>query len=107
MPSMQTIDRAAVAHLILETLQDFDLPEESSVPAGFSEHTILFGRDGLLDSIGLVSFILDVEENLRARFGISITLADERAMSQNRSPFRSVSSLVDYAVQVAAERRGR
>ncbi len=100
---MTAVDRAAIAHTILETLRDFDLPEQAGAPTEYSEDTVLFGRDGLLDSIGLVSFILDVEENLRMQSGISITLADERAMSQSRSPFRSVSNLVDYAFKLTAE----
>ena len=35
-------------------------------------------------------------EKLSERLGKDIILADERAMSQARSPFRRVSSLVDY-----------
>jgi hypothetical protein len=37
---------------------------------------------------------------VREQFGGSLVLADERAMSQTRSPFRTVGSLADYALQV-------
>ena len=33
--------------------------------------------------------------------GIAVTLADERAMSQTRSPFRTVQSLTDYIMTLA------
>lgn len=97
------MNRPLIAQTILQTLRDFDLPDPAKAPAEYTEETIIFGRDGLLDSIALVSFILDVEEAIRAKTGVSVTLADERAMSQTRSPFRRVSSLADYAAQLVSE----
>lgn len=99
------MNRDTVSQLILNTLQNFDFAEVPPEADGFTEDTVLFGREGLLDSIGLVSFILDVEEDIRAQSGISITLADERAMSQSKSPFRSVGRLADYAALLIAEQQ--
>ena len=58
--------------------------------------TALFGSGSKLDSLGLINLIVAVEQNIEDEFDITITLADERAMSQKHSPFRTVSSLVDY-----------
>ena len=44
--------------------------------------------------------IAEIELRVREQFGGSLVLADERAMSQTRSPFRTVGSLADYALQV-------
>jgi len=96
------MDRPAIAALIIDTLRNFDFVDSSKINTEFTEETVLFGREGLLDSIGLVSFILDVEESIRSQSGISVTLADERAMSQSRSPFRRVSTLADYATELIA-----
>lgn len=57
----------------------------------------LFGQDGSLDSYALVTLIIDVEQRLNDAFDAGVTLADERAMSQRNSPFRSVAALADYA----------
>lgn len=58
--------------------------------------TVLFGREGCLDSLGLVSFIVAVEAELEDRCGVHLTLADEKAMSQKHSPFRTAGALADY-----------
>ena len=58
--------------------------------------TALFGAGGALDSLGLVSLVLDVEDAVNGATGRAVTLSDDRAMSQARSPFRTVSSFVDY-----------
>ena len=68
-----------------------DAPEPL-VPA---EETILFGRGSSLDSLGLVSLIVDVEQ-LFEEHGVVLTLADDKAMSQKTSPFRTVGTLADY-----------
>lgn len=61
----------------------------------------IFGSDSTLDSLGLVALLIDVEDLLRER-GCDITIGDERAMSQRRSPFRDVATLVDYIDGVLA-----
>ena len=62
--------------------------------------TVLFGPDATIDSMALVSFIVAVEEQLHDEFGISVTLADEKAMSMERSPFRTLATFVDYVRSV-------
>ncbi len=94
-----------ITTIVLETLKNFEFHDPAKTPAEFTVNTVLFGSEGVLDSVALVSFILDVEENIRARTGVSITLADDRAMSQSHSPFRRVSSLADYAAQLVAEQQ--
>lgn len=75
-----------------------ELAEQEELRTGdLAPDTILFGPGGVLDSLGLVSLVLDLEQAIDSRYGVLITLADQRAMSQKRSPFRSVEALADYA----------
>lgn len=62
---------------------------------------VLFGEGGL-DSMGIVSFILDVEHVL-GKSGHNIVLMDDRAMSRKRSPFLSVGGLASYIVELTDE----
>ena len=59
--------------------------------------TPLFGRNGLLDSLGLVSLVVAVEQAIEDRFGVALSLADEKALSQTQSPYRTIASLAAYA----------
>ena len=63
---------------------------------GQSPEIALIGNDARLDSLGLVNLIVLVEEKIQQRFGVAITLVDERAMSQSKSPFRTLGSLTDF-----------
>ena len=62
--------------------------------------TVLFGADATIDSMILVAFIVATEEQIRDEFGISVTLANEKAMSMERSPFRTLSTFIDYVRDV-------
>lgn len=55
----------------------------------------LFGQEGVFDSLELVDLVLDIEDALSIQ-GHNVTITDERAMSQKRSPFRTAQALTDY-----------
>jgi acyl carrier protein len=58
--------------------------------------TRLLGPQSVLGSMDLVSLILTIEREIEDTFGVTLTLADERALSMKASPFRSIQSLADY-----------
>jgi acyl carrier protein len=71
----------------------------------FTEDTRLIGKKAVLDSLNLVSMIVDIEQRINDDYGFALTIADERAMSQERSPFRTVGSLAEYILQLIEEQR--
>jgi acyl carrier protein len=75
--------------------------EDKQIPV--SAETELYGTGGQLDSMGLVSFLVDIEESFQDN-EINISLSDERAMSQSNSPFRNVQSLTDYIATLIKEK---
>ena len=84
---------------------DAQRPTRRATPPASSSSSAdapIFGPDSPLDSLGLVGLLLDVEEGLQA-IGCDVVLSDERAVSQKRSPFRNVPSLVAYVSTLSRE----
>jgi len=75
-----------------------------SMPLPEPSELRLVGSRALLKSIQLVSLLVGIEQRLHERFGLDISLMDEQAMSQTRSPFRNVESLVQYLQKVTGDR---
>lgn len=96
------LDRDAIQTIILEAMRNANLARDPSEQLDVSPEARIFGRGSPLDSLGLVGLLIDVEDGLHAA-GVNVTLNDDRAMSQTRSPFRSVPALVDYISTLAAE----
>ena len=80
---------------IIRFLEEF-LKEELEVTIELTLDSKLFGGGGPLDSMSLVNLLVDLEDLIEEDFGISITLADEKAMSRRTSPFSRVKYLVEY-----------
>lgn len=91
------ISRKDLEDVVLRVLRDVARPEDMTGPLGPA--TALFGDDGVLDSVGLVSLVVGVEQAIEEQFGVVLSLADEKALSQRHSPYRTVGSLADYASQ--------
>jgi D-alanine--poly(phosphoribitol) ligase subunit 2 len=87
-----------VEQILFEAIEEINeqLPSNQKINADRS--TQLFGNEGVLDSLTLVKLIVAAEQNVQDKLNIAITLADERAMSQKNSPFKSVESLANYIV---------
>lgn len=99
-------DRGEVTAVIVAGVQDV-LAQRGAAVAEVTGETRLLGHSAIVDSLGLVTLIVDLEQRLETDFGASLSLANERAMSQAKSPFRSVVSLTDYVCELLAESAAR
>jgi acyl carrier protein len=95
-----------VKRMVLDSLRDLlselAAKDGSQIPA-VDESTRLIGKKGILDSLGLVTLIVGIEQKLQDDHDISITIADERALSMERSPFLTVNSLSEYVALLVKE----
>ncbi len=96
-----SMKRDVLVSFIVDAVRDLADAPPNVAAETVDEQTRLFGPRGILDSIGLVSLIMDLEQQIHDEFGSTVSLADERAFSQSRSPFRSVGSLADYVLERA------
>jgi acyl carrier protein len=88
-----------MVNLVLDMLKGMETEVKPS-NGGWTAETPLFGREGVLDSIGLVTLVVAVEQAIEDRYGVSVSLADDKAFSQKNSPFQSVTTLAEYAAQL-------
>lgn len=93
---MLSLDQRVV-QCVLSVIDEFNEELPAGLKLGKSMDTALYGPSGQLDSLNLVQLIVALEQKLEEEFDVSVTLADERALSQRRSPFASVGSLSEYA----------
>jgi len=92
--------------LIVGIAQELNEEQEIELVGELNTDTPLFGEGGLLDSMGLVSLVIAVEQAIEERFDARVSLADEKALSQTNSPYRSIGSLAAYASAELAQAHG-
>ena len=97
-------DRERVTRSLFGVIDEFNETLPPAIKLNKALDTILYGKNGTLDSLGLVNLIVAAEQRIEEDFGIPISLADERAMSQEKSPFRTVDTLVNYIALLLEEK---
>jgi acyl carrier protein len=65
-----------------------------------NENTVLFGNGSSIDSLSLVSIIVDLEMLFSTDHSQDISLTDDRAMAREKSPFTNITTLVDYIFEL-------
>jgi acyl carrier protein len=92
-----------IVSIVIETMQRIREDQNLNSSGPIAAATRLFGSGGTFDSLALVTLVVEVERRLKSRFGVAVSLADDRAMSRESSPFLTVGSFARYAAELVEE----
>ena len=91
------MNKEKIQQIIMDILRDYCEQNGITVPE-LTTNTPLLGSRSVLDSLGLVSVIIDIESAFTDERA-EVSLASESAMSARISPFRSIGSLSNYIAE--------
>jgi len=94
------MQRDKIEEVIINAYNDY-LKEQDIEGEGNSD-TLLFGSESEVDSMGFVNLIMDIEAYFHDQ-GHMITLTYEEAMAGESSPFRTVTGLTDFILELIEE----
>jgi acyl carrier protein len=90
--------------VIIKVVNELGEQDDVELPPNLGSDTPLFGEAGFLDSMSLVSLVVAVEQAIEDKYGKSVSLANEKALSRQNSPYKSIGSLAEYAAEELAAR---
>jgi acyl carrier protein len=93
MPNLETLK--AILHGCIG-----ELAEQTGQAYAIDDDSPLLGPDSAVDSLGLVMIVTAFEAAVNDQFDAAIVLANEQAMSRRHSPFRSVTALSEYTLEL-------
>ena len=96
-------NEAAVLEAIYKALTALNAERGPDEQIAVGPDTCLFGESSALDSLALVSVIVDLETLVSDRFGKALSLTDDRAMSRDPVPFSNVTALKVYLLELLSE----
>jgi acyl carrier protein len=62
--------------------------------------TLLLSGGSAIDSMTIVSIIVDLESELTEAFQKEISLSDDKAMLRKISPYDNVKNLIEYVIEL-------
>ena len=100
------MDRISIKNIIIKSLTSLDSVDDQAQTeiASMDEAFHLFGSDARLDSLDLISVILDLEEALSDQLDYLLSLTDDAALSREISPFDTIGTLLDYCAELIRAR---
>ena len=89
-----------IIDIVISNVKSFvdTLPDDQKFKVDLN--TILFGKGSNIDSLSLVSIIVDLEMTFLNDYEIELSLSDDKAMMREKSPFDSLQSLVDFIDEI-------
>ncbi|MZH13720.1 MAG: acyl carrier protein [Nitrospinae bacterium] len=94
MPTNNKQDILQLIHSAVDEVNE-SLSEERRL--GKSNDTILLGETGSLDSLGLINFIVAVENRAEKTLGLNLNLGE--AMTDPETPLKTIDSLADFIIE--------
>jgi len=94
------MDKKLIEKIVISTVQELVDSFTDEDKFSVSKETILFGQGSEIDSLSLVSVIVDLEDIISENYGIDISLTDDNAMTREISPFDDISNLIDYIEEI-------
>ena len=90
------LNKEQIEKIILNSLETINEERDDGEKLRFNSNSKLFGVGCPIDSLSLVSLIVDVEAEINQIVENPISLMDDKAVMRKKSPFESVSNLTEY-----------
>jgi acyl carrier protein len=95
------IDKKQIKESIKTAIQNINNLKNLSLKT--DDDAKIYGPSSDLDSLALVSLLIEVEELVSAQINRPLNLMDEKAMSRYKSPFNTIESLTNYISNLISE----
>ena len=89
--------------IICEAIEELNEQLDTDEKIEYHEELKLIGAKAALSSISFVTLIAIIEDLISERLGKNIMIVNDKAFSQERSPFYSAAALSDYIVELLTE----
>lgn len=89
--------------IIKDAIEELNEQLEANRKIEYDEELRLIGSKAALDSISFVTLVAIIEDLIGEQFDKNIIIVNDKAFSQERSPFHSVATLSDYIEDLLKE----
>ncbi|PIX93747.1 MAG: acyl carrier protein [Ignavibacteria bacterium CG_4_10_14_3_um_filter_37_18] len=97
--------RDEIIAILLKVCNELNEQLKNKIETEKGEQAPLFGKQGVLDSLGLVNLIVSAESEVEDKFGKSLMLTDGTSLPEANSPFRTIGSLAYYITDLLEDEK--
>lgn len=85
-----------IKQIVTNAISQQNILLEEPVDLSMGDDSSLYGEAGQIDSLALVSILVDIEASLKTQYQADVQLADTSDLSPTETPFITLGALVQY-----------
>lgn len=95
-----------VTELVYSAIDEINLmqPKDKKIQKSFG--TELIGTSSAMDSLGLVNFIIELEQKIQENFNLSINFAEQQSHSGQQTQLKTVGGVIEYVCYQIEKKEG-
>jgi len=82
--------------LIFEAIKEVNKQQPPEYQLKLNKDEFLISDKSCIDSLGLITLLINIEEKISNKFKINLNLLDEKLISEESTPFETLSSLASW-----------
>ena len=82
--------------LIFEAIKEVNKQQPPEYQLILNKDEFLISDKSCIDSLGLITLLINIEEKISNKFKINLNLLDEKLISEESTPFETLSSLASW-----------
>ena len=86
---------------IYESIDEHNILNPIEYQISKSLKTPIMGKNSVLDSLGLVSFLVDLESKIEGEFVLNSNLINEELIAENSEHYDTVESILNYILLIS------
>lgn len=90
-----TASTEKILELLYACIDTANRMQPSAAKLSKTPDTVLVGDSGVLDSLALISLLVDLEDALRTNLGVECSLIEDDLLADAQGPYRSIATLVE------------
>ena len=92
-----------ILEIIFKVIDDHNKLNPVELKLDKEVDTILLGYNGVLDSLGLINFLVEVELKINNELSKNLQIIDENLFLDEKGPYSNINSLTDYILMKISE----
>jgi hypothetical protein len=94
-----SITLSDVADLVRNVISHLNCEFALGTPVGLEDKSVILGEEGPLDSMLVVMLIANLEEQIEAKFDVSVSLLEDPEMLREGGPLVRVGTLIRFLLE--------
>jgi hypothetical protein len=99
------VNKQAITEVVFAAIDETNLELPADELIRRTADAPLTGPGGQLDSLGVISFMIAVENELEGQLGVTVALSEEILNSPQDDPFQRVDTLVDFILGLCERKK--